>query len=164
MQARVTQFEQQMAPPLSKHESSATMDPSQARGFSRCPRTTNPLSLPKHSDIVEKLPSRLVEKKLQFLVSKALMQARVTQVEQQIAPPLSKHESSATMDLSQARGFSRCPRTTNPLSLPKHSAKAAFFDWVCRSKSCQPIAAAEITLSSTGPILPTFGSAPSSCP
>jgi hypothetical protein len=30
-------------------------------------------------DIVEKLPSRLAEKKLQFLFSKALMQARVNQ-------------------------------------------------------------------------------------
>ena len=36
-------------------------------------------------DIVEKLPSRLAEKKLQFLFSKALMQARVTQFEQQMA-------------------------------------------------------------------------------
>ena len=36
-------------------------------------------------DIVEKLPSRLAEKKLQFLFSKALLQARVTQFEQQMA-------------------------------------------------------------------------------
>ena len=36
-------------------------------------------------DIVEKLPSRLAEKKLQFLFSKALMQARVNQFEQQMA-------------------------------------------------------------------------------
>ena len=36
-------------------------------------------------DIVEKLPSRLTEKKLQFLFSKALTQARVDQFEQDVA-------------------------------------------------------------------------------
>jgi hypothetical protein len=36
-------------------------------------------------DIVEKLPSRLAEKKLQFLFSKALMQACENQFEQQMA-------------------------------------------------------------------------------